>query len=36
MKKILPVISILPFCGPALADFAKGLDAYQKNDYVTA
>jgi TPR repeat protein len=38
MKKILllPVISILLFCAPAFADFAKGSDAYQNKDYATA
>jgi TPR repeat protein len=38
MKKILllPVISILFFCAPAFADFAKGSDAAQKGDFVTA
>jgi TPR repeat protein len=38
MKKILllPVISILLFCAPAFADFAKGFDAYQNKDYATA
>jgi TPR repeat protein len=38
MKKIilLPFISILLFCAPAFADFAKGLDAAQKGDFVTA
>jgi TPR repeat protein len=38
MKKILllSVISILLFCAPAFADFAKGLDATQKEDFVTA
>jgi TPR repeat protein len=38
MKKILllPVLSILLFCVPALADFAKGFDAYQNKDYATA
>jgi TPR repeat protein len=38
MKKILllPVISILFFCAPAFADFAKGWDAVQKGDFVTA
>jgi uncharacterized protein len=38
MKKILllPVISILLFCAPAFADFAKGYYAYQKGDFATA
>jgi hypothetical protein len=38
MKKILlpPVISTLLFCAPAFADYAKGLDAAQKGDFVTA
>jgi TPR repeat protein len=38
MNKILllPVISILFICAPAFADWAKGLYAYQKSDYVTA
>jgi TPR repeat protein len=38
MKKILllPFISILLFCAPAFADFAKGFDAAQKGDFVTA
>jgi TPR repeat protein len=38
MKKILllPVIYILLFCAPAFADFAKGLNAAQKGDFVTA
>jgi hypothetical protein len=38
MKKILllPVISILLFCAPAFADFAKGFDAAQKGDFATA
>jgi TPR repeat protein len=38
MNKILllPVISILLFCTPAFADFAKGWDAAQKGDYATA
>jgi TPR repeat protein len=38
MKKILllPVISILLFCAPVFADYAKGLDAAQKGDYATA
>jgi TPR repeat protein len=33
---LLPVISILLFCAPVFADFAKGLDAVQKGDFVTA
>jgi TPR repeat protein len=38
MKKILllPVLSILLFCAPAFADFAKGSDAAQRGDYATA
>jgi TPR repeat protein len=38
MKKILllPVLSILLFCAPALAEFAKGFDAYQNKDYAAA
>jgi TPR repeat protein len=38
MNKILllPVLSILLFCAPAFADFAKGLDAAQLGDYATA
>jgi TPR repeat protein len=38
MKKILllPAISILLFCAPAFADFAKGFYAYNKGDYATA
>jgi TPR repeat protein len=38
MNKILllPVISILLFCAPVFADYAKGLDAAQKGDFVNA
>jgi tetratricopeptide (TPR) repeat protein len=38
MNKILllSVISILLFCAPVFADYAKGLDAAQKGDFVTA
>jgi TPR repeat protein len=38
MKKILllPAISILIFCAPTFADFAKGFDSYQNKDYATA
>jgi hypothetical protein len=38
MKKILllPAISIIFFCAPVFADFAKGWDAVQKGDFVTA
>jgi hypothetical protein len=38
MNKILLllILSILLFCAPAFADFAKGLDAAQRGDYATA